>query len=131
MNEELIQEIIDKTVTATVAKLKLSGLMKDDGLSAFQKTEQILKSYNDIKKGYSEKGMADKFLCIVDDALKTLEDDPYYDVIPMIYFENKTREQIAEEFDVSVTTISNHKTRLVTKLVPLLFSDNVVIELFL
>lgn len=124
---ELIQETIDRTI----AKLKLSGLMKDKRQTAFQKTEQILKNYNDLKKSYSEDGTAKKFVDIVDNALKSIEDDSYYEIIPMMYFENHTREYIAETFDTTVTTISRNKRRLVEKLKTLIFADDVIYELFL
>jgi DNA-directed RNA polymerase specialized sigma subunit len=124
---ELIQETIDRTI----AKLKLSGLMKDKRQTAFQKTEQILKNYNDLKKSYSEDGTAKKFVDIVDNALKSIEDDSYYEIIPMMYFENHTREYIAESFDTTVTTISRNKRRLVEKLKTLIFADDVIYELFL
>ena len=126
-----IEEIVEKTVDRTVAKLKLSGLMKDNRQTAFQKTEQILKNYNELKKCYSEDGTAKKFVDIVDNALKELLSDPYYDIIPMMYFENDTRENIAEYFDTTVTTISRNKRRLINKLKYLIFADDVIYELFL
>lgn len=129
-DEDLMKKIIDETVNTTVAKLKLSGLMKDNSLTAFQKTERALRLYRSIQNGHSENGISEKFVVLVDKALKTLDDDPYYDVIPMTYFEGMTREQVAEHFDTTVTTISRHKTRLVNKLTPILFSDETIIELF-
>ncbi len=126
-----IREIINETVDYTVAKLKLSGLMKDNRQTAFQKTEQILRNYNELKKSYSEDGTAKKFVDIIDNALKELESDLYYDIIPMMYFENQTRESIAEYFDTTVTTISRNKRRLINKLKYMLFADDVIYELFL
>lgn len=129
-DENLMKEIIAETVNTTVAKLKLSGLMKDNSLTAFQKTEKALRLYTSIQNGHSENGISDRFIMLVDKALKTLDDDPYYDVIPMIYFEGLTREQVAEYFDTTVTTVSRHKTRLVNMITPILFSDETIIELF-
>lgn len=126
-----VNEIIEETVNRTITKLKLSGLMKDNRQTAFQKTEQILKNYNELKKAYSEDGTAKKFVDIVDDALNKLMDDAYYDIIPMIYFENQTRETVAEYFNTTVTTISRNKRRLVNKLKMLIFADDVIYELFL
>ena len=129
MNE--INEIIQETVNTTIAKLKLAGLMKDDRQGAFEKTEQLLKNYNQLKKSYSEDGTAKKFVDIVDNALQELYDDIYYDIIPMMYFEGQSRESIAEYFDTTVTTISRNKKRLVEKLKCLIFADDVIYELFL
>ena len=129
MNE--INEIIQETVDRTIIKLKLAGLMKDDRQGAFEKTEQLLKNYNQLKKSYSEDGTAKKFVDIVDKALIELYDDLYYDIIPMMYFEGQSREAIAEYFDTTVTTISRNKKRLVEKLKCLIFADDVIYELFL
>ena len=129
--ENDIREIIYNTVDYTIAKLKLSGLMKDNRQTAFQKTEQILRNYNELKKSYSENGIAKKFVDIVDNALKEIVDDMYYDIIPMMYFENQSRESIAEYFNTTVTTISRNKRRLVNKLKYLIFADDVIYELFL
>lgn len=130
INKKSVKKIIDETVNVTVAKLKLSGLMKDNGLTAFQKTERALRLYRSIQNGHSEKGISDKFVELVDNALEGLKDDLYYEIIPMTYFEGMTREQVAEYFDTTVTTISRHKTRLINKLTPVLFSDDTIIELF-
>lgn len=126
-----VKDVIHETVDYTIAKLKLSGLMKDNRQTAFQKMEQILRNYNELKKSYSENGTAKKFVDIVDNALKEILDDTYYDIIPMMYFENQTREAIAEYFDTTVTTISRNKRRLVNKLKYLIFADDVIYELFL
>lgn len=126
-----VNEIIEETVNRTITKLKLSGLMKDNRQTAFQKTEQILKNYNELKKSHSEDGTAKKFVDIVDNALNEILDDAYYDIIPMIYFENQTREMVAEYFDTTVTTISRNKRRLINRLKYLIFADDVIYELFL
>ena len=124
-------DIIHETVDYTIAKLKLSGLLKDNRQTAFQKTEEILRNYNELKKSYSEDGTAKKFVDIIDKALKELLDDMYYDIIPMIYFEKLSREQVAEYFDTTVTTISRNKRRLINKLKYQIFADDVIYELFL
>ena len=126
-----IEEIIAETVNTTIAKLKLAKLIKDDRQTAFEKTEQILRSYDDMKKSHSEDGTAKKFIDIVDNALKQIKDDPYYDIIPMMFFGKESRETIAEYFDTTVTTISRNKRRLIEKLKCLIFADDVVVELFL
>ena len=124
------EELIKQTVDYTIVKLKLSGLMKDNSQNAFQKTEQVLRNYEELKRSHSEDGTANKFVNIINDALKSIEDDDYYDIIPMIYFEGQSREDIAEFFDVTVTTISRNKTRLINKLKTLIFADDVVKEIF-
>lgn len=48
----------------------------------------------------------------VQTALKGLELDPYFMIIPLYFSELKTLEQIAEIFSVEVSTITRNKKRL-------------------
>ena len=124
-----IQQIINDTVNSVILKLKMAGLMKDDRKTAYEKTEELLRNYNAFKK--SDQPYTIKLVKKINDALYTIRDDIYYDIIPMYYFDRETREMIAEYFDTTVTTISRNKTRLINKIKPLLFSDDVIYELFL
>lgn len=127
--QKAIADMINDAVNMTVLKLKTAGLMKDNRKSAFQKTEELLKNYNAFKK--SDEPYAKTIVNRINDALYSIKDDPYYDLIPMIYFEEKSREYIAEDFNTTVTTISRNKTRLVNKLKAMLFSSDTIYELFL
>lgn len=124
-----INQIINNTVNITVLKLKMAGLMKDDRKTAYQKTEELLRNYNDFCK--SDQPYAQKLTKQIDAALNDVEDDVYYEIVPLTYFDKKSREYIAEYFDTTVTTISRNKTRLINKLKVKLFSDDVIYELFL
>ncbi len=126
-----IKKIIDETVNSTIKKLKMAGLMRDGRKSAYEKTEEVLKNYEQLKKSYSEDGTAKKFVDIVDRALTEIQDDLYYEIITMAYFEKKSRETIAEYFDTTPTTISRNKRRLVEKLQYLIFADDTISELWL
>ena len=86
------------------------------------KTEAILKNYALLKKA------VEKVDCIqaLDKALQELSDDEYYEIIPLIYFEHRSREYIAEYFDVSVTTISRQKKRLINNLSILLYPNDFI-----
>lgn len=130
MDEETIKEIINDTVNATVLKMKMVGLLKDDRRTAIEKTEELLRNYP-IFKEIKDKEYTVKLVAKVDEALGKISEDPYYDVILMFYFEGRTRENIAFEYETSVTTISRNKTRLLNKLASILFSDDVIFELFL
>ncbi|MEI3507804.1 MAG: hypothetical protein V8R01_01515 [Bacilli bacterium] len=46
---------------------------------------------------------------LVKNALRKIEKDKYYNIIPLYYFKNKTIEEIAEENDWAVGTVSKHK----------------------
>lgn len=124
-----IKKVINDTVNATVLKLKMAGLMKDDRKTAYQKTEELLKNYNAFLS--SDQPYTQKLVKRINYALEQIKDDLYYDIVIMYYFEDSTREEIAEFYDTTVTTISRNKTRLVNKLKSYLFSDDVIYELFL
>ena len=129
MEDHEIKEYINDTVNATVLKMKMAGLLKGNRQSAIEKTEELLRNYptfKDLKEPYTL-----KLVTNIEAALELIEDDPYYDIIPMYYFHNETREYIAEKFGCSETTVSRNKTRLLNKLKVRLVSKEVIEELFL
>ena len=129
MSEYDIQKIINDTVNMTVLKLKMAGLMKDNRKTAYQKTEELLKNYYTFCE--SDQPYTKKLVERIDTALESIKDDIYYEIIPLYYFKNHTRESLAEKFNTTVTTISRNKTRLINILKGHLFSDEVIYELFL
>jgi RNA polymerase sigma factor (sigma-70 family) len=71
-----------------------------------------------------------KFISIIDNALRKIGDDPYFGIIQLKYFDEKTREEIAELMGVDVSTITRNKNRLINMLKITLFSDEVIYEIF-
>lgn len=130
MHDYDIEKIINDTVNTTVLKLKMAGLMRDDKKTAYQKTEELLRNYKTFQK-ITDQPYTVKLVKEIGAALEEITDDLYYDIIPMYYFEGKTREDVAEYFDTTVTTISRNKSRLINKLKVMLFSDDFIYELFL
>lgn len=134
MNEEQLKKLINDTVTDAVIKLKKYGMMKDIKKSAFKKTEDLLRKYNGFKEAVKidpvNTQITQKQIKVIDDALASLKDEYYIDVIKYIFFENKTREQIAEIYNVEPRTITRNKNKLVNKLKTILFSDDAIKELF-
>lgn len=128
--ERSVHEIIDDTVNAVVLKMKATGLLRDRRKTAFEKTEELLRDYP-VFKEITDQEYTVKLVNKVNQALKKISGDPYFDVIRMFYFEQFTREWIACEFGCTETTISRNKTRLVNQLKVMLFSDEVIFELFL
>ena len=126
-----IHNIISETVNQTVLKLKTTRLLKDDHSDTLKKTEWALKNYSLLMRAHSENGTAEKLSIIIKNALKEIETDEYYSVIPMTYFKGEKREKIAEFFDTTETTISRNKKRLLQKLATLIFADEVIEDLFL
>lgn len=93
---------------------------KNDSEKAEDKIEMLQQSIKNTQ-GYID---------IIDAAIIKIKDDQYYEIITMKYFENKTREEIAEYFEKDASTISRNKNRLVKTLSIKLFSDDVLQELF-
>ena len=130
MTQADVQKIISDTVNETVLKMKMAGLLKDDRRTATEKLEELLRNYPVFRK-ITDKEYTVKLVQAVDDAIETLKDDPYCDVIRRFYFEGQTRESIALDYGCTETTISRNKTRLLNKLKVILFSDEVIFEIFL
>ena len=123
--EEQIRNIIDsgrpkrsKSITnfsiGTNAEY-LSELEKDE-----DKIEQISNSIA-ITKHY---------IAIVDRELEKLSSDSYYDLIRLLYFEGMTQDEVSEYYECSQRTVWRNKQRLINKLRVMLFSDDVIKELF-
>ena len=70
------------------------------------------------------------FIRIIDDAVASLKNDPYYDLIRLRYFEGCSQEEIAEYFNCDVRTIRRNKNRLINLLQIQLFSDEVIRQIF-
>lgn len=66
---------------------------------------------------------------LVNNALKKIEDNEYYDIISMYYFEGMTIEEIAEELGCATGTISTNKKKLIDKLKVYIFPDTFMNEL--
>lgn len=129
---EDIKGIIQEAVDETILKLKKAKLIKGDEKTAVRKTEELLKNYRDMKTIPPVKGSAaDIMLTKVDEALAALDGDDYSGLIQMIYEEGKTREECAEFYGVEPVTISRNKRRLVERIKNIIFSDDVIRELFL
>ena len=130
MIDEELKEVIEKTVNATVLKMKMAGLMRDGRKTSIEKLEELLRNYP-IFKEITDQEYTVKLVSKVESAFEKIHNDPYFDVIRMFYFEGYTREYIASVFNCTETTISRNKTRLLKELSPMLFSDDVIFELFL
>ena len=129
------KELINQAVKQTVAELKRAGMIRENRLNSFQKTEKILFLYPQMKRNVSEYDfdglkITNDFVKLIDEALAGISHDPYYDIIPMKYFDGKTHEQIAEHFDVQPAAISKQRKRLINQLRGVIFSDDFITELF-
>ena len=128
------KELINQAVKQTVAELKRNGLIKENRLNSFQKTEKILYLYpqmrqNVFKYDFDGLKITAEFVDLIDEALSGISHDPYYEIIPMKYFSGFTHEQIAEHFDVQPAAISKQRKRLINQLRGVIFSDDFITEL--
>lgn len=96
------KEFIKEIVRQTVEELKRSGILKNDTALSYAEITSVLSAY------YND-GEADP---VIRTALKDLENDTYYKIIPLYFSYNYTIEKIAEVFDVEVSTIYRNKKRL-------------------
>lgn len=57
----------------------------------------------------------------IDRALEAIQDDKYFEIIPLKYWDDVNMEDIALKFDCEERTIRRHKNRLINKLKIMLF----------
>ena len=81
---ELIQQTAQQTAQEVVTELNKKGLIKDNRLGSFKKTERILYEYPRWQKYNTE---LDNFCKLVEKALESVKDDPYYEIIELKYFQ--------------------------------------------
>ena len=129
------KQLIDLTVKQTVAELKRAGLIRENRLDSFKKTERILYEYPKLKKIVTEYKFEDmtitpKFVEMIENALHDVSDDPYFQIIELKYFKGWTHEQIAEYFDVQPAAISKQRTKLINRIRAGIFSDDFISELY-
>lgn len=110
----------EKSKSITSFSGSLSYDIKSDNDKVEEKIESIECSIQTTKN----------FIKVIDAAIEKLSNDPYFEIIRMKYFEEKSREYIAEYFNVDVSTISRHKNRLINLLQIRLFSDEVIYQIF-
>lgn len=125
-----ISEIIEKTARQVVAELKRQEMLTDSKQGTFQKTEKALYTYYQQVGSKEMTEETKKFCTLIERAIATLYDEPYFDILPLKYGENLTFEKIAEFFQCDVSTITRTRKKLINKLRPIIFSDDFIRELY-
>ena len=69
-----------------------------------------------------------RVIALVERSMELLKNDPYFNILEMRYFDNRTLEDIAAYFNCDTSTISRNRSRLVKELSLRLFPDDVVNE---
>lgn len=95
---------------------------------AYNRTEYLLKSYRDLKKG-SEIIEADRgVIDVIDRAVEMIADDNYIDLIIYMYIEGKSVDQVAKITNLDERTIYRHKKRLIKRIAIILYGDEALKE---
>ena len=125
---EIIDKTANKTARAVVAELRRAGVIKENRLDSFKKTERVLYEYPGWR-GSSGRD-TQRFCILIQTALDSIADDPYFDIIELKYFQRWTHERIAEHFGVDVSMISKRRTKLINQIRAVIFSDDFIRELY-
>lgn len=96
------REEIKLIVKETIEELKRSGILRSYNELAYAEVTSVLTAYY-------EGGESDT---AVTEAIKGIEGDTYYKIIPLYFSYGYTIERIAEVFGVEISTITRNKKRL-------------------
>ena len=116
MTDKELERIIDMTVDRTVKRLIESNKIKYQKTSLSKKTERMLYLYPYLAPTNESRLKVDK-------ALKNIEHMKYFDIIKLAYWDKTSNEELAEIYDLEVSTIYYHKKNLVSILSMYLFPE--------
>lgn len=98
MKSEEIRKVVSEVLDELI---KRDMLRPSDKIAYSNVSDRLYDFYESGAKDYD-----------VQTALKKIEADPYYMLIPLYFSELKTIDQLAEIFGVEVSTITRNKKRL-------------------
>ena len=127
MEDEKIEQIIRRTVNATVLQLQAAGLLKDSDLTAYKKTEALLREYPRLK-GLQEP-YAQRVVREVEACLAEAENEPYLDVIRLYYFGGNKNAACAAIMCCDERTCRRYRKKLVQQFSVRLASAEFINEL--
>lgn len=133
--EQDIKLVSNITASKVIDELKEQGMLITRKKTAYQKMESILYHYSSLRfalKSDKEKGRTEitkHFMETIDKALDVIKDDPYFEIINMLYIDGRSREYVAGELNCDEKTVTRNKERLVNMLKVKLFSDDFIMEL--
>ena len=108
-------------VSKSIIPLKAQSQLPADKLELAEEFIEALRKSILITKNYID---------VIDNALDSIKDDRYYDIIRLKYFEGLVHEEIGDRLFCDSSTISRQKNRLIDALKIRLFSDEVIMGLF-
>jgi hypothetical protein len=127
LEDEKIKQIIRDTVATTVQQLQAAGLLQDSSISAYKKTEMLLRQYPELKK--SQEPYARRVVQEIDACLADAANEPYVKVIQYFYFEGMKNSACAARLICDERTARRNRTRLVQQFSARLASDDFIREL--
>lgn len=102
MNDEKINQIIERTVQTTIKELKKNGLLKDSDSANYADASEIISSY--YRNGKKD--------AAITYAIQGQRFDPYFRIIDMYFGEHMTVERIAGRLAIDASTVVRNKKRL-------------------
>ncbi len=125
--DEEVKKLEEEAKGIAIPTAKSNSLILNERNNTYVYGDETLETRISELKQISVKAKSQ--IRLVKSALKKIENDKYYDIIPMYYFEEKTIEEIAEECEWAVGTVSKHKKRLMNDLKVYIFPDTFIEEL--
>lgn len=126
MNDKELEKIIEtaaqKAAANVINKLKDAGRVRYHFSNSFTKTEDLLYLYPKLPEDNETR-------LRIDEALKKIENDDYFGVIPSRYFDRMTINEISEIYDCKYQNISKKRNKLVKILASELFPEDVLKEI--
>lgn len=125
--DEEVKKLEEEAKGIAIPTAKSNSLILNERNNTYVYGDETLETRISELKQISVKAKSQ--IRLVKSALKKIENDKYYNIIPMYYFEEKTIEEIAEECEWAVGTVSKHKKRLMNDLKVYVFPDTFIEEL--
>lgn len=127
MTNDEIKQLIKDTVATTVLQLQNAGLLRGEDLTAYQKTEALLRQYPKLKE--LQEPYARRVVQEVDACLAEAANDPYVDVIRLYYFADLKNAACAKMLNCNERTCRRNRRKLVEQFSARLASDAFIREI--
>lgn len=129
MTDEEIKQLINRTARATVQELKAAGLLRDDSMTAYKKTEALLRQYPTLRN--ADTPYARRVVQEIEACLAEVENEPYADVIRLFYFADVKNQACSKILTCDERTCRRIRKKLVERFAVRLASDEFIKDLLL
>lgn len=115
--KKIIEDTADKSANKVIHKMKKQNMIyTKNGL--YKNTEKLLRLFPHLEDDSEVKIKIKK-------ALKVIKNDPYYEIITMLYFEQRTVEDTADILNTEINNVYKRRKGLVNKVKEILFAEEV------